>query len=850
MSPRGRIMFQLLCRRRALVRGFAAAALFFGCALAAPTADVVILKDGFMLQGAVHKETETVNDPLNGVTHVLKAAGFDYLDDGVRIVIFSKHDRQIGAITKNAQVRPEYKAFTNRRETRFQHPLPFMSGTKSISEFDAKWRRKLKVTIPPNDWEVIEQQITFLDPYRCNIHSPTHQWSLAYRTTEMGLKDVRRLLSLRPELAEAPGKPDPVKRIAVARFLKDAGWLAEAHKEVGQIKKDFPGPLPKETQEQLDQLQKDVDRSAAEILVNGIEAALAAGRYQYAAELFPLFPEKSADPKDVDRFTRLMARSKTAREQYEKGRGLLRNAIDDLMGMGAARPHMAIVGGPIAAFFPGKPASSQFLPLAAAAEEVYASLHPDSAGRIEIFINLAGQPNRTKKPEELLAAAITGWAKGKNGANPNPEKAMQIWRARAMILEYQRGATLNERNTTLGKYKQQSRPLPLDELTQIISLLPPAEPEDLSHRSGTLMKGDGVPEGVYKRRSEPFGQHPAGLDYYVKLPPEYQHGRAYPVIIGLPFPNTAADQFFGGIQNEADKYGYIVIVPDWAPLFAAKVHSWSWDGADHDFVLGTLRDAIRHFSIDNDRVFLLGGGAGADMAMDVGSSHPDLFAGVVAMSPNPVWTGHFDNYWKNAQKLPFYVVTGQLSLDAMGHLRKIFEMWMPRGFSALHVLFRGRGFEWYSTETPIYFDWMNRKKRANSKAVLPISPGQLLGWQTYREGDNHFYWLGVEEVNPRNLSHSGKPSPNITPAWLGGDIRNNEIKLRLRGVRTVNVWLGNDMINWNQNIKVSINGALAPGWKQGGKKIEQSLDVLLEDYWQRGDRRMLYLAKLVFTSVN
>jgi len=82
----------------------------------------------------------------------------------------------------------------------------------------------------------------------------------------------------------------------------------------------------------------------------------------------------------------------------------------------------------------------------------------------------------------------------------------------------------------------------LDELTQIISLLPPAEPEGLLNRSGTPVKpGNGVPDGVYKRRSAPYGSHGAGLDYFIKLPPEYHHGRAYPVIVALTFrPSSSA----------------------------------------------------------------------------------------------------------------------------------------------------------------------------------------------------------------------------------------------------------------------------------------------------------------------
>ena len=54
--------------------------------------------------------------------------------------------------------------------------------------------------------------------------------------------------------------------------------------------------------------------------------------------------------------------------------------------------------------------------LAAAAEVVLAELHPDTAERIEFFVNLASQVEReraagkeaSKKPDELLATAVSG----------------------------------------------------------------------------------------------------------------------------------------------------------------------------------------------------------------------------------------------------------------------------------------------------------------------------------------------------------------------------------------------------------------------------------------------------------
>jgi pimeloyl-ACP methyl ester carboxylesterase len=839
-----------------------AAALFVGCVASVQTADVVILKDGFMIQGNVRKETEALRDPFAKSTLVLRADGFDYVDDGTRMTIFSSHNKQLGEISKDVRLRPDYKAYSNPFGTRrSSHPLPFMGGTKEMPEFNEKWRRTIKVIIPPNDWDKIDQQVTYLDPYCCWIVSPTHVWTQTFRTSEMSPKMIRKLLSTHPELVEKDGKPDPMKRVAIARFMKDAGWLYLAKEELEALKKAAPGPYAKDAQEQFDQLQKSIDVAAAELVVNEAETALTAGRYEYAAEMLALFPEKSADAKDVDRATKLMAQLKTANQQFDTGRKHLRALIDDVSGLGGVSPFLAAGGGPLVAAWPGKGGDAQSRALTSAAEAVFTELHPDTVGRIEFFVNLALQVERergmgrpaSKTPQELLATAVSGWVKGKNGATPNPDLALRLWDARLMVLSYQRGGNLNERRDIASRYQKQTNPLPLDELSQVISLLPPAEPEDLNNRTGTLVQGAGVPEGVYRRRSAPYGEHLAGIDYFIKLPPEYQHGRAYPVIVSLTQPGTEAERFLAAFSHEADRHGYIIVAPDWAPVFGPKVEGWSWDGIDHDWVGAALRDTIRHFTVDNDRVFMIGGAAGADMAMDIGASHPDLFAGVIAVGPNPKWGSFFMHYWRNAQKLPFYVVGGELSGDANGNLRQVFGPWMRYGFPSLQVLYRGRGFEWYPAETPVMFDWMSRKKRVSvtSTMNLKASNGEPIRWQTMREGDNRFYWLGAERVHPGNLSPNNKPAPNLNKtADLTGDIRGDLIEIRSQGVRQISVWLGRDMIDWSRPVRVSINRTIAAGWKPRGQMVEQDINVLLEDFWQRGDRRMLFLARLEFPNAN
>jgi pimeloyl-ACP methyl ester carboxylesterase len=829
----------------------AIAGLLTGLALTATAAEVVILKDGFVIQGNVRKEVTTISDPASGAKFpIVKDNGLDMVDEGPKVVIFSTHAKQLGEITTEAKLRPEFKAYTTTTPPRKRFdPLPGGASARNAPDFNDKWFRTLTVNVPLG-FEKIDQQVTYLDPYFCYIWSGTHLWRLAYRTSEMEPVKVRKLLSTHPDLIEEPGKPDAAKRVAIGRFMLDTGWLQYAREDLDQVKKDFPNGVPPNAKEAYDNLVRDTDRATAGLVVKEAELALAAGRYNYAGEVLGVFPEKMADAKQTGRVTELMAQLKAARERYEKGRRLLRNVIDEVTGAVKALPLLAVGGGPGMSAWTTKQLPTPVSTLVAAAEEVYAELHPDSAERIEVFVNLADQVERdrkqgldpTKRNDELLASAISGWVKGKNGATPEVQPALRLWAAREAVLKFQRSNDLNTRNEILAEYKK-LKPLDNDELAQVISLLPPAAPENLLFRTGTLVKTKpGVPTDVYKRTTPPAAIEPAGLPYFVKLPPEYHHGRAYPVLIVLTHPGADPEQAMGSLAYEAERNGYILLAPDWTNMFGK---GWQWRGEDHEWVTAVLRDAVRHFCVDNDRVFLFGAADGANMAMDIGASHPDLFAGVLAMGPIPKWQNMFINYWQNAQKLPFYVVTGEMATDSATNLRQIYQNWMRYGFPSLMTVYKGRGIEWYSAETPVMFDWMGRKKRVNGTATLGgIATGGRFPWQIMRPTDNHFYWLGVDKIGEKhqidNLKHGV-----IVPATIIGDINGNVINIsKCYGVQKFSVWLSNEMIDWSKPVAVNVNGSRAQDWRP--KVLDPDIDTLLNDYRDRGDRRMVFLRRLEF----
>jgi pimeloyl-ACP methyl ester carboxylesterase len=313
-------------------------------------------------------------------------------------------------------------------------------------------------------------------------------------------------------------------------------------------------------------------------------------------------------------------------------------------------------------------------------------------------------------------------------------------------------------------------------------------------------------------------------------------------------PGLGAEEAIASLAREADRNGYILIAPDWAGEFA---NGWKWKGDDHVYVTAVLRDAVAHFCVDNDRVFLFGTGDGANVAMDVGMSHPDLFAGVLAMGPVPKWFNLFNNYWANAQKLPFYCVTGELSGDSAANLRLIFNEWMPKGFPGMMVVYKGRGIEWYGSEVPTMFDWMGRKKRVSATATFAPGPGVRPAFATMRPTDNRFYWLGVDDMVKGRMIDDARPRHQVLPATIWGDITSvsgaNLIALKILGTTRVSLYLTHDLIDWTKPVRVTVNGAAPNGYK--AKVLEPDLQQMLEDYRERGDRRAPILGRIEINTV-
>jgi pimeloyl-ACP methyl ester carboxylesterase len=326
-----------------------------------------------------------------------------------------------------------------------------------------------------------------------------------------------------------------------------------------------------------------------------------------------------------------------------------------------------------------------------------------------------------------------------------------------------------------------------------------------------------------------------GSTYHLKLPPEYTHNRPYPVLFVLHRAGEDATQMLKKWSAAAASHGYILVAPEWGQGLANAYH---YSVAEHNTVLGALRDLRKRYRVDSDRVFLFGLGEGGQMAFDVGLAHPDHFAGVMTMGAGP--ESFPARCWRNAQYLPIYAVNGTAAGPSTNALRDRFKDWVVRAYPAIWVEYKGRGGEWFSGEVPYLFDWMGRQRRAFPMHDLGSDGfGGNFGneFMSLRPGASRFYWLSADAVRQATLT-----------ARVLADT--NEVLIKAGGVNGLTVWItrtakGAYNIDLNKPLTLKVGRPGAPAAQIGrAQKLMPSLEHLLEDLSRRGDRQHLCVRRI------
>src|SRR5262245_37442478 len=145
------------------------------------------------------------------------------------------------------------------------------------------------------------------------------------------------------------------------------------------------------------------------------------------------------------------------------------------------------------------------------------------------------------------------------------------------------------------------------------------------------------------------------------------------------------------------------------------------------------------------------------------------------------------------------------------------------------------------------FDWLANKRRVTGTGVLRVGNTKVLPWRTMRRTDDRFYWIGCPAIETANLYETNPKK--VYPAEVSADVRpGNLVAVTSRGLKTVSLYLERDMIDWTKPAKVLVNASTPSGVPVAGKKVEPSLEFLLEEFVKTGDKKMLFLNKLEFSA--
>ncbi len=672
-----------------------------------------------------------------------------------------------------------------------------------ITPFDEFGRRIYKMQTTNGPLAVV-QGITELTPHYAKVEGLRGQpraivWDMRIATSSIPYDTLQAILN------NAVSKDKPRDWLQIVSFYLESERYRDARLELEALIKKFPKQNAQQAQVQL------LRQLGAQRILREIELRREAGQHELVDRLLQNFPTEEVAGETLQQVRETLEEYDKSKLRIEQARTMLKELVSTL----SSEEQRSLV----------KPII----------KEILADLSANNLPRLVPFLQLADDESLTV--EQRVALAATGWLLGADGASQELTLALSLVRVREAVRKYLRESLAHERISLIQSIESAEGAGVPDVAKLIANMKPPWDlPQDAIR-----------PHGIRELTAPGQTEH-GDFSYFVQLPPEYDPYRKYPTLLVLNGAYNSPDQevsfWAGAPQRDADgnvigprngqamRHGYITIAVDWQK---PQQYYYEYSLREHEAVLACLRDAMRRFSIDTDRVFLSGHGIGGDAAWDLAQAHPDMWAGVIPfVAKHDEVKRYVRFYGDNAEYVPLYFVAGEKDGRKMSENAALWDEFLRKRFDTTVVEYLGRGQEPFHDEILYIFEWMGlpNHRRVGSPREFTC--------KTMRPWDNYFWWIEGRDF-PKEVHPQQWPIRGVRPNEVYGRItKQNTLRAKTSAAKTT-IWLSPDVVDFSQPIDIKINGSKVT--KARGS-TEPNLRVLLEDVRTRGDRIRPFWAKL------
>ena len=690
----------------------------------------------------------------------------------------------------SAVPRMEFR-ITQRRSR--QRVMNFAIGLHKPVQFGTDGRADMTLNLGNNRVAEIGVGVVSLNQHFAGVSGLTHKWSWGVSMDALSDAVLYSGSDAPGLLRKVRGFDDGEVQMNLAMMLVDAGKYGAARLLLDDIATKFPDLKPR--------CERTADRwndRVGERVIGELNHLRDTGRYQLANSYARRWPDAKLDAVIRVRARQFIENADAEEQQLQNIRQSLQNDLAQIEDEEVLRQAKQIW------------------------MELKGELDLNSLPRFATYELLAQGSDMAA--ESRFALAATGWMLGPDGATDVFLQAAGIFQIRYLVRDYLATTDIDDaiRAEIISEIRGQEG-FSIERVAALVRhLSPESSPsliEAVENRSPLVIRS-----GDNETRS------------LALLPAEYRATRRYPLLIAFPRGGMTAEATAAWWQPHTEKHGYILMVPE---LYDAE-SGYGASAKQHREMLALLRNVKTELSIDDDRVFVAGHGIGGEAAMDVATSHPELFAGVLSIASlgrrHIQWTAH------NSGDLPWYIVIGTRQpyyykrMELL--LRKLFQRVPIRGRSVfcdvVLARYAERGFESYAEELPNAFEWMSFQRRAGLPDHIEAS--------IVRSTDRSWFWLELDDIPDRFVSLDEPNTYDDRPERKGvvsAEMRNNVFRIR-QIPSTGTLRLSPDIPRFDpaEPVKVQFGSRLR------SVEYQPSTWDLLEDYRTRRDRSRLCYMKV------